>query len=1025
MKNETPEKKYIFAALFPGIPAVVFLIACLLFKKLYSRFVISDTPVFFDLIIEDTALTGLNKAGELHLFYLLAGAGCVAVFLLTLLFCIRRRKKHPAFMADFQGSALSFEAVLPLCFLIPGLVYFLINGVCSLPLFFMAFYTILLNTFRISDPRTRVFPILSYYGILGLLTFCSLFFPAGSVLYSLPQNVLYLLTLFVTGVLFFGMHLEKKGHANILFILMVLLQLCIPLLLALFLHDRYQLPGSGEVARIPYAAGYYIFWGLLTLLSYGAILLPLLKRSNGSHRSDRAFEKVYDSSVAFVTPILIFLYQSYQACPMFAQPDQHHHGEQLIPWQQIMLLGQKAYDEYTPVSGLFPMVNGGIQHLLLGGTVSDYSPAICITTSVFALLTMALVCLHIGPKKARLFAILFSLPSYNRQYMVLPLLLLLYLPGLQKKTGLWLKLWLAGCFLGGLYYPLFGAAALVGTLPLACTMIRSFLNSRKENRKEKSGSILPSLAGWLLVLIPIAVALPLLYRMAIHTLTYSSQTVLADGISLAGQAPPESFLSKLPLSSSLKQSLYLLYRFFLPAVWLWIPAFCAGITLLFAGKTAEKTAGKTLPFLTTILVLAVSYSYTLVRADRGVLLARTAPILVAVAGMFLGIALVREKSLRFLLPLCLSLPFLCYGHVNDMKNPYLWTYPNGNDELVANDVSKLFPYYEVPDTFVSLQQIGTALSDPSLLGDGFMVADQADYLTAYDTVKRKVEKAGFSDITYACYDGQGFYYFLNTKACATGFYPVARSYEAQNEILDVIREKEPVIFPPDPQKSYYICRWLLSPDSAYCYSPKDRVFYPKKVADQIAKEEGDQMLPSEDYVKDLGSITDFETDPVHFGRIAQSFGDSAAYLLSDKQGICQCSLEIGAFCDSHKSMPGEQAELLYLPIEFDALPEELSENAEKISTLRITLAAGKESAAEESGAVVECDLTRDHSDLLVPLSMNPRFYLADYAWEDLTFSFLSEDGSILAKMGTDQLKSCLKNRPGQIPAAGFYTIHPE
>lgn len=71
-----------------------------------------------------------------------------------------------------------------------------------------------------------------------------------------------------------------------------------------------------------------------------------------------------------------------------------------------------------------------------------------------------------------------------------------------------------------------------------------------------------------------------------------------------------------------------------------------------------------------------------------------------------------------------------------MKFPNMWTYPDGQAALIMDDTSKLYNTYTVPDTFLAMDEV--PILDHTMLGNGFMVADQVPYLTAYETVMQNV-----------------------------------------------------------------------------------------------------------------------------------------------------------------------------------------------------------------------------------------------------------------------------------------------
>ena len=69
----------------------------------------------------------------------------------------------------------------------------------------------------------------------------------------------------------------------------------------------------------------------------------------------------------------------------------------------------------------------------------------------------------------------------------------------------------------------------------------------------------------------------------------------------------------------------------------------------------------------------------------------------------------------------------------------------------------------VPDTFLAMDEV--PILDHTMLGNGFMVADQVPYLTAYETVMQKCDSVQ-KQTWYMGFDGQGFYYWL----CSCFFY---------------------------------------------------------------------------------------------------------------------------------------------------------------------------------------------------------------------------------------------------------------
>lgn len=957
------------------LPCMAALLLCVpLFAHFFPLWA-AKAPVFTDIIIETTAKTGINKQGELTLFRLLTALGlllcCLTGFLLSAWQMKHRAKTTKTAPADNRPAYLRYLWILvfPLlgsCIvfgqkntvLLLGLCYFCVLAVC---LHFKKEQALLCPCLTL--------PVLLYYALMAVLTVLVQISDRFILSGSQVTGIVAVLTL----LSFFICYLPKATtaqKAERFSLLLCILQLPIPFLLVLYFVDHYLYHGTR--IRVAYAGFYYLFFALLLLgLLAGEIW-------HMCHITKESRNLPVSRLISCATVMTIFIYHSFSAAPAFAQPDQHHHGEQMIPWQQIFGLHQSAYQEYTPVSGLFPLVNGFIQNVLLHGTVSDYSPAISITVVLFAALTMWLLYRQIGGK-ALLFAVFFALPSYNRQYMVLPVLLLLFDKTLLQKPMHWLRCWIFSCFLAGLYYPLYGGALLLGTLPLGIRMLLRAVKETdwKSELKKPSFSIL-----WLLTLVPVMLCLPLLLRMLRHTLTYSSQTLLADGISLFGQTPPDMFLPY--LSGQWRDRLYLVYRFFLPMLPLWILGYLCVHVLLqpLSGKWAAKDMQKSsvspifFGLLAAFLTLAISYTYTLVRADTGVILQRTAPVLIAVFGMFLPMLLLGDgrklprKTVALLLGICFSLPLMIYHEVGDMKFPNMWTYPDGQAALVMDDTSKLYNTYAVPDTFLAMDEV--PISDRSMLGGGFMVADQVSYLTAYEAVMQKCDSV--QDKTwYMGFDGQGFYYYLNARACSTGFLPVGKSMEAQEEMLTQIKEKRPVVFVLDAQSNYYIYHWILTHD--YVYNIEDNALYPQELYAKIYPDQA-----GDDYRE--------VTEDLELGRICASLGNSM-------ESLQECFTDSLALSSADAAISGSDYDYLYLPLSSSALLADA-----QAAYLQISYRSDDTYVSNMICAVSAQD------DLLLPLGMQPTWLLSKNS--DLTFTLLDAQKNSLQTLSFKELADSVR-----------------
>lgn len=1012
---------------------ILIIIAALAVYKLLPVFS-GGHQVFTDIIIENVSASGYNKSGELQLFWLILVVGS-----LLLLGALALKSRFSASAkarlsvspkssgASRDASDISDDGVnslgdgshasianlrdyrFPLygcMFLIPFFVYLIAFGQFSVPLFAGAVIFILCY-YLIPGCRNLTGQVLltyglTYYALVSLLTvlvqlvkpdrtdsaFSSLF--ASSSIFGFlspsadsPSSAfLYLVTL-IAGTLLSAIFIVRyRNSPDTAFgrRLLLILQCLLPGLLTLWLVDDYLY--QGQMIQVSYALGYTVFFGLLIGISLIFFIRQAVKYWNKNEKY----------IVGALTPILIFVYHSFSAAPMYAQPDQHHHGEQMIPWNQIFVHGQSLYDEYTPVSGLFPFVNGLIQHGFLGGTVTDYSPAISITVVIFCIVTMYLIYKHVGGGYATAFAVLFTLPSYNRQYMVLPVLLLLTLPGLLKKKNLWLQVWIFSCFLSGLYYPLYGAGVLIGTLPLGVYQIVTYV---KSGSLKKDGKTVSFYVTWVILLLIVTWNIPLLIRMLKHTLTYSSQTVLADGITLLGQTAPDSFLPFLRSHSVLRNACYISFRFLLPIVGVWVFVWLIHHALR-SRKDNRRDLKQALILSSGAIALMMSYTYTLVRADTDKILSRTAMVLIAVAGMFLPIMLIhygkslqKHSTLAVVIGALVSLPMAIYMQTSWTKFPDMWVYPDGESQLVMDDASKLYSYYEVPETFLKSEDTGLSDAYQALLGRGFMVADQIHYIEDYAAVIEKCEAVS-DDVAYMAFDGQGFYDYLGVKCSATGYIPAARSYEAQKEIWDAASENLPVVFYLQPQSSYYIFRFML--EEGYVYCAEDSAFYPPELyaliyegsdataSVAVVSDESDGATAASDEKGSSGSTATLSGDDYRPDAPATDFGCSAASFGASMDTLQDLFITEQTVSLSEGSLPdrfdGADYDFLYLELgeslsSSDAIP---SDTIPSDANLKIIWSDTEGNTFENSYA--DCTVTDDRR-LLIPMGMNACWLLSE------------------------------------------------
>ena len=172
--------------------------------------------------------------------------------------------------------------------------------------------------------------------------------------------------------------------------------------------------------------------------------------------------------------------------------------------------------------------------------------------------------------------------------------------------------------------------------------MRIFTNYSEMHRVQKKSFYIETL----LLLIPIVVSIPLLIRMASHVLSYSHQTLLADGLALSDITVPDWFIpyfSGHEFTEYLRTCFYYAIRFLTPMALIWI---CLLLLCIYIRKNYVQNGYSFQAFLSPafyglgacLILLPVCYTYTLVIMDESWvcrLFSRSGHIFLWIFGIFL------------------------------------------------------------------------------------------------------------------------------------------------------------------------------------------------------------------------------------------------------------------------------------------------------------------------------------------------------------------------------------------------------
>jgi hypothetical protein len=650
----------------------------------------------------------------------------------------------------------------------------------------------------------------------------------GSLNYgTITQDWLYIIALLVALGIF--AYIAKSQDYLKLDRLLLFLQFPIPLIFANNLISRYVY--QDQVYSLPFAPAYYIYFvAIIAALSFWNV-----KRYQKIKAAASGADADYIFPSTFIT---IFTFNSYYYPAKILQSDFWHFGEQMISWQQIVGQGRAAYQDYMPPSGLFAMVDGFFQNVLLTGMATDYPAAANMSTTFFAIAVIILCYYNTSPKIALLVAVCAGLPSYNRGYMMFLVALALMLPKLAKNKNAWLQAWIVLSLLAFLYYPLYGAAVGVGMAPFALLQFVCLI--REKGLLAKLLKKWHFYVSWLVVAGIVAVSAPLVFRLLEYMRIMSSQTLLADGRNILDDySVPGDFLPYINITI-VRFAVYWGIRFTLPAVLL-----AAIVYLIYTyvynnrKNLLDYGVASVLAKLAAVpILLAMSYTYTLVRADSSHLLARTyIPLFAACIIMIVLLSTAKGILASATQKLFLCIAVTIFLLPSSMFQSLIFPLPNLSTHRFgsfADNAANLKSAYPMPSEF-ALIDFAAAEVFP-LLGEGFGYKDSIEALADIGMATKNIRDYGYAvaGMTYLAY------YAADLRVSGSPAAGIAKSkagqlYQIQRYEKDrpvFLREsKHPILLGHNPmlhlnsKNLYYIHRWIMDSDYVVVgswYAPREK-----------------------------------------------------------------------------------------------------------------------------------------------------------------------------------------------------------
>lgn len=848
------------------------------------RYVTNSDNTYTDFLVGEAAYLGTNKVGEWHLFWILLFLG---IALTAILSFMEEQKKEITLSGHKRWFLYAVLIYLPFCTHL--LIYNILNFYF---LMITVFVSILILIFQERSLEQIAYFTCIYFGIEVFAVVLSVFF--GNYFYS-DKKVLFLAFVFYFLFMFLdrrfkNFSMTKVGNG---------IQVILPLLFLLYLKNTYQ--NGIVVEKVPFPWSYIIFIVFMIMALIGITIYQI------------AHKKV-TLKICFSTVFSVFSFVSYMSPAMILPFDLHHHGEQILPWQQIVELGQKAYEDYAPVSGLFPMILGFINRVMFHGQANAYNMSFVIFALLFEAITIFLLYKKIGGTWALIIVVFFHMPVYCRGWIILPTVLLLSDKKLIENKALWLMSYVFVSFLDGLYYPLYGAALLLGAFPFAVLQVIAFV--KKPDFKKKY--VIP----FLLLLVIIAFSVPLLYRMLRHVLSMSGQTISVDGMNIFQSEVPEWFMPFLSGFSGYSM-IYYLFRFVFGILAVVVAVYLLCCFIKRNDKNFHAFLNDKYFMLSCVPpLICICYTYTMVCMDEdwvANLLSRSVFIFLSISGIFLlvflichGKCLLGEKNCAFLMALSFCIPFIFFAECQDYEFPNLEGTTDQNSYVIAEYQSKMMPYalrdgYVLLDDsvkevnpYIHYERIGNGYVSQSVMEKLNKVQFTMNYLRLFDP---DVKILGFEQ-------SQFFYFLLNEKAVYSGRTSIARSREAVEEELALIDPEHTVVRTGViPLEEYYLYRYLV--EHGYSYSSDLELFLPNQLYASIYGSTGD--YDSSVWVQDyncFGVASSFAKSLNHMKYLHKSYEDITVKCKTEKN-----SEEIHFHLQLDRPVEGNNADFLYVKIE--------------------------------------------------------------------------------------------------------------
>ncbi|TXJ57414.1 hypothetical protein EPJ67_04625 [Brachyspira aalborgi] len=680
------------------------------------------------------------------------------------------RIKNNKFNLSYQSCKEYKYNILLL--IIPILVLFIFTEIFDIFSFFIVISSIYI--YMNYKEKAIYFPVLvfiSMYFFKSLFIILNLLFEIKISIFSI-----YLLS-FVFSIFSFNLLISDSNKKLIKFIL--LLQIFIPFNILMFTINKYNYRGEIIYFYNEHFKFQLIIWIIFLSLFIWNIIL-IFKSKVTSIKYSITLPTIISISIGNIYNKNILGFIGNVIPSVIIPNDWWHYADESMYWYQVFNLKQRLFEDISPISGLFSFVYSFFHNIILDGYISQANFAAILMDIVYIII----IAILLYKKTNSLFTFFIFhyfvdiFFGYSRNYLILPIMLLLSSQKLIDRKGFWIPIWIFCVFLYGLYYPSYGVGIMIASVPFGIIQLFLYINKKEYFKDIKN---IYFYFVWLIVIASIIISAPLLLKILNWILLQAGQTKYVDGIRLFGQNSPSFFLPYI-YSDYIKNNIFYIVRILIPIISELIVLHMF-IKFIIKNKNniAEKLNSSAFFIFTFFIIFIPFISFTtFIRQDVNILASRIGALLVPLLSVIIPMTVLFYCKNVFVNKYKYVMLSILFSIVILMRPPNF----NYNSYVFSNII-------DIPqDTELIDEEL---LKDFPILGKGFIPNNNKNELLS----KGKLIKSIIHDDDSIFLDGYVWFLLANIidrKIYITVSAALMKSTKFNEFALNKLNNKKPALF---------------------------------------------------------------------------------------------------------------------------------------------------------------------------------------------------------------------------------------